>query len=59
MSDFFNRKKIINTITINMLYALSGISPAIVFRIINDREFLEALKILIQSFEGKHRRKDP
>lgn len=58
MSDFFNRKKIINTITINMLYALSGVSPAIVFRIINDREFLEALKVLIQAFEGKHRRKD-
>ena len=57
MNDFFSRKKIINTITINMLYMLSGISPAIVFRIINDREFLEQLRELLAKFESKHRRK--
>jgi hypothetical protein len=57
MNDFFSRKKIINTITINMLYMLSGISPAIVFRIINDRDFLEQLRELLAKFESKHRRK--
>lgn len=57
MNDFFSRKKIINTITVNMLYMLSGISPAIVFRIINDREFLEELRELLTKFESKHRRK--
>jgi hypothetical protein len=57
MEDFFKRKKIINTITVNMLYALSKVSPAIIFRIINDHEFLQRLSALIQEFEQKHRRK--
>lgn len=59
MGDFFNRKKIINTITINMLYMLSGVTPGIVFRIINDQEFLEDLAELIKAYEPKHRRRIP
>jgi DNA uptake protein ComE-like DNA-binding protein len=57
MGDFFQRKKIINSITVNMLYTLSGISPAIIFRIINDREFLDDLSKLIQAYEAKHKRR--
>jgi len=58
MLDFFNRKKVVNTITINMLYALSKVSPGIIFRIINDTDFLTELAGLIQKFEYKHRRKE-
>gem|GEM_PF-4100575 len=55
--NFFKRKKIINTITVNMLYAISGVSPAIIFRVINDRDFLQRLAQLIKEFEPRHRRK--
>jgi hypothetical protein len=40
-----------------MLYALSGVSPAIIFRIINDRDFLGELAELIKKFEEKHKRR--
>ncbi|GAB4147272.1 MAG: hypothetical protein OHK0017_08810 [Patescibacteria group bacterium] len=57
MGDFFNRKKIINNITVNMLYLMTGVSPAIIFRIINDRQFLEDLSSLIKAYEEKHKRR--
>lgn len=55
--SFFNRKKVISSITINMLYLMTGLSNGIIFRIINDREFLTELAGLILKHSDKHRRK--
>jgi hypothetical protein len=54
---FYSRKKVISVISINMLHIMTGLSPGIIFRIINDINFLKDLSSLIESYDTKHRRK--
>jgi hypothetical protein len=54
---FYSRKKVISAITINMLHIMTGLSPGILFRVINDLEFLKELSDLISSYDVKHRKK--
>jgi hypothetical protein len=49
-----NRKTQLGT---NFLYAISGVSPSLIIRIINDSEFLEELTQLIQKYATALRKK--
>jgi hypothetical protein len=49
-----NRKTQLGT---NFLYVLSGVSPALIIRIINDTEFLQELSELIQKYASSLRKK--
>jgi hypothetical protein len=43
-------KQKIQKLTAFFLYTLAGVSPLLVIKIINDEEFLEEFKILIQKW---------